>query len=190
MLRSLVVIALKEIDEEEGALEIAMSEDQILVELWAMLSIEIDMEELSLEERLCNSMDEVEASHLFVTNFWIEADHLRMIKSLNKAKCVTNSWEIDIATGFVWLWFDSKLQVVTLIDNILTQDVEAFAVTLECSNGIFTCICLCAFAATPADIDLCAKVNREINIAHHFAQCISTDIAIIRCECTIFEDWV
>ncbi len=73
-------MAFQEINKEEGGFEIAMAEDEILIVLWTVLTIEIDMEELSVPERLRDSVNKVESGHLFVSNFWINANKFWTIK--------------------------------------------------------------------------------------------------------------
>ncbi len=75
-------------------------------------------------------MYKVEVSHLLVSNFWIESNHLWVIEHLNETKSVTNCWKEDISTWLIWLWFDCKLNVITIVDYILPKDVEAFCITL------------------------------------------------------------
>jgi hypothetical protein len=66
-------VALKKINQEECGFEIAVAENEILIVLWTVLAIEIDMEELSMPERLRDSVYKVKASHLFVANLWIKS---------------------------------------------------------------------------------------------------------------------
>jgi hypothetical protein len=98
------------------------------------------MEELALEERLCDAMNKVQTGHLLMPYFRVKADHLGVSKSLNKSECVPNRWKINITTRFIWLRFDGKLEVVPLIDHILPKDVKSFAITLKSNDRIFTCI--------------------------------------------------
>ena len=134
-----------------------MTEDEILIVFRTMLTVEINVEQLALPESLRNSMNKVESSHLLVTNLWVNSDHLWVIQGVDEGERVADCWKEDISTRLIWLRFDSKLNVVALIFYITTQDIEAFAITLECNIGILRAIRLCAFTAAPANINLCAK---------------------------------
>ena len=43
---------------------------------------------------------------------------------------MADSRQEDIAAWFIWLWLDRKFNLVTLVDDILTKDVEALFVAL------------------------------------------------------------
>ena len=53
-----------------------MTEDQVLIKLRTMLTIEVNVEQLSVPERLRDAMDEVQSGHLLVANLWIQAHHV------------------------------------------------------------------------------------------------------------------
>ena len=135
-------------------------------------------------------MNKVQVSHLFVAHLWIKSNHLRMIEHFNEPKCMADRWKEDISTWLIWLWFDCKLNVITLIDHILTKDVKAFCITLKGHIGILGAFRFSAFASSPADINLCTQINSQIDIAHRFANCKATDIAIVTCQRSIFKNWM
>ena len=134
-----------------------MSEYEILIVLWTVLTIEVDMEQLSLPQCLSNSMDEVEASHLFVTNFRVQANEFWTVECVNECHCVTNCWQEDISTRFIWLWFNCKLNVVSIVYNEIAENVECFTEALHCNIAIFSCIRFSTLTAAPTDICFCAK---------------------------------
>jgi len=52
---------LKQVDEEESAEQVAMAEDQVLVELDATLAVQVDVEQLARPQCLGDAGGDVEA---------------------------------------------------------------------------------------------------------------------------------
>jgi hypothetical protein len=52
---------LKKVDQEEGAEQVAVAEDEVLVELDAALAVQVDVEQLAGPQRLGDADGDVEA---------------------------------------------------------------------------------------------------------------------------------
>jgi hypothetical protein len=86
------------------------------------------VEQLAGIKRLSDSGGEVEARHLLVSSFWVQTNHLWVVKGLNESKRVTNGWQQNVATWLVWLWLNRKLDSVVLVNHVLTEQVHGLAV--------------------------------------------------------------
>ena len=72
---------LEQIDEEERAQQVAVTEDEVLVELRPVLTVQVDVEELAVPQRLSDAVDEVHAGHLLVADLRVQSDHLMMLEA-------------------------------------------------------------------------------------------------------------
>src|ERR1035438_3644653 len=77
-----------------------------------------------------------------------------MLQGTDERECVPHRREQDIATGLVGLRLNGKTNVPTLRKNIISEEVNCFAVTLESCTHVLRGIVLGAFAATPHDESL------------------------------------
>ena len=76
------------------------------------------MEEFALPQRLSDPMHKVQARHLLMANFWINANHLWIVERLDKSERMTDGWQENIAPRFIRLWLDGKLDVIALLLHI------------------------------------------------------------------------
>ena len=57
-------------------MQVAVAEDEVLVELGAALAVEVDVEQLSVPQRLRDPVHHVEVRHLLVADLGVHADHV------------------------------------------------------------------------------------------------------------------
>ena len=105
---------LEQVDQAEGADQVAVSEDEVLVELRAVLAVEVDVEELALPQRLRDAVHEVEVGHLLVPDLRVEADHLGVLEGGDEAERVADGREQDVAAGLVGLGLEREAQARSL----------------------------------------------------------------------------
>ena len=131
MARPLVAAGLEDVHHPEGAAGIPRAEAKILVVAWTVLTVQVDVKQLAVPERLGNPVREVQACHLLVSDLGIETDHLRMFELVDEGQRVSDGGKEDVATRFVRLRLDSEPHVVALLDDVPREDVEGFLVPVE-----------------------------------------------------------
>jgi hypothetical protein len=62
-----------------------VAEDQVLVELRAVLAVQVDVEQLALPQRLRDAVREVEVRHLLVPDLGVHAEQLGVLELPMKA---------------------------------------------------------------------------------------------------------
>src|SRR5690606_30674446 len=67
---AIVANILKELDQEEGVLWVHRAEAEVLIVAAWVLVVQVDMEQLAGFPSLSNTVQEVETSHLLVSNLW------------------------------------------------------------------------------------------------------------------------
>ena len=68
---------LQQVHQEERVEQVAVTEDQVLVELGAVLTVQVDVEELAVPQRLGDAVRHVQPGHLLVPDLGVEADDAR-----------------------------------------------------------------------------------------------------------------
>ena len=74
------------------------------------------MKQLTCFDGLRDDVIEIQARHLFVPNFGIHSNHLRMIERGDEAQHGARRRQIDIAARLIRLGFQCELVVITLVD--------------------------------------------------------------------------
>ena len=77
--------------------------------------VEVDMKQLACFDCLRDDVIEIQARHLFVPDFGIHANHLRVIEPGNKTEHRARRRQIDIAARLIRFGFERKLIVIALI---------------------------------------------------------------------------
>ena len=108
----------------ERASRVPGAEAQVLVVPRPVLAVEVDVEELSVPQRLGEPVREVQARHLLVTDLGVEADHLRVLQLIDERQGVSDGREEDVAPRLVGLGLDGKTHGVALFDDVGGEDVE------------------------------------------------------------------
>jgi hypothetical protein len=70
---------LQEVDQEEGVNEVAVPEDQVLVELDAPLAVEVEVEQLARPQCLGDTRGVIEARHLLVAHLGVHAHNIAVL---------------------------------------------------------------------------------------------------------------
>src|SRR6185436_18943905 len=78
--RTVVVRFFEQLNQEEQVLDRLRAKAEILIEPRALLIVEIDMKQLAGFNCLGHNVVEIETGHLFVADFRIDANHLRMFE--------------------------------------------------------------------------------------------------------------
>ena len=130
-----------------------MPEDEVLVELHAVLAVQVDVEELAVPEGLGHPVDEVQAGHLLVTDLGVEAHHLAVLERLDEGQRMSDGGQEHVAARLVGLRLEREPNVVALVDGVLAEDVEGLLEAVEGSRGeVLRRIDLGALAAAPEDV--------------------------------------
>src|SRR5690606_16465172 len=155
---------LEKVDEREGVDEVTVSKHEVLVVLDAPLTVEVDVEQLVLEECLGDASGEVEARHLLVAHLRVQADELGVVERLDEAKGVADGGQQNVAAGLVWLGLNGELDVVAVVDDVLTKDVGGLAVALERDPRVLGEVVLGTLATAPHDEGLCAELGSQVDV--------------------------
>ena len=86
------------------------AEAQILIEAAGLLIVEVDVEQLAGLDGLGDDVTEVQAGHVFVRDFRIDADHLRDDQRRDEAEVRAGRGEVDVAARLVGLGFEREPQ--------------------------------------------------------------------------------
>ena len=108
-----------------------MTKSLVLVILDSRLPIEVNVEELAGVQSLCQGVRVVQASHLLVSSFRIEANNVAIIKLRDECQSMTNGRQEDIASGFIGLGFKTDAEVVSAGLDVSRNGIEAFAVAIK-----------------------------------------------------------
>ena len=102
-------------------MQVAVTEDEVLVVLDAALAVQVDVEELALVERLRDAGGEVESGHLLVTDLGVDAEELGTLERADEGDRVTEGRQQDVAAGLVRLRLDREADVVALVGDVLRR---------------------------------------------------------------------
>ncbi len=113
-----------------------------------------------------------------------------MIERLEERQHVTGSRVVDVAARFVGLGFQRELEIILLVQNILTQEVHCLPRTLDGNDRVFGGVGLGPLAPAPEHIDLRAQLHTQVDGVHRFLQCIGAHFRVIGCKRAVLEGWV
>ena len=181
---------LEQVDGGERLQQVAVAEDHVLVVARALLTVEVDVEELVRPQRLRDAVGVVEAGHLLVADLGVDADHVGVLALVDEGERVPDRRQQDVAAGLVRLRLDREAHVVALVDRVLREHVDALAVTVERRPDVLGEVDLGALAAAPEDVDLRAELGREVHVPHDLAQRVAADRAVVAGEAAVLEDGV
>jgi hypothetical protein len=109
--RSLVAARLEDVDGPESAPSVAGAEAEVLVVPRPVLTVEVDVEELSMPERLSQAVGVVEPRQLLVTDLWVEPDHFGVLELIDEGQRVSDGGEKDVPARLVGLGLDGDLSL-------------------------------------------------------------------------------
>ena len=188
MPRPVIARPLQQVDEVEGALQVAVTEHEVLVVLDAMLAVEVDMEQLAVPERLGDAVDEVEARHLLVTDLGVEPDHLAVLQRLDEGERVSDRREEHVAAGLVRLRLEREAEAVSLVDDVPAEEVERFLETVERGAEVLGRVGLRTLASSPEHVRAGPQLGGEVDVAHDLADREAADVAVVAREGAVLED--
>ncbi len=148
------------------------------------------MEELAGFPGLGDAVHEVDARHVLVGHFGVDADHFGVVEGGDEGQHVPGGRVVDVAARFVGLGFQGKLQVIFLIEGVFAQEVHRLAAALDGIHRALAGIGLGAFAPAPEDIDLRAELHAQVNGFHRLLQGIGAHLGIVAGESAVLEDRV
>jgi hypothetical protein len=132
----------------------------------------------------------VQAGHLLVPGFGIDADHVGVFEFGDEGQGVADGGEQDVAAGLVGFGFDRDPHSVALVDGVLGQQVDSFPVPVQGGSDVLGEVDFRAFTAAPENVDLCAEFSGEVDVAHDLAQRVPAHGAVVAGEAAVFEDRV
>ncbi len=185
--RSVVTAVLHDVDGPEGAAGIAGTESQVLVVARTVLPVEVDVEQLLVPQRLCESVGIVEAGHLLVPDLWVDAHHLRVLELVDEGQRMPDGRQENVAPGFVGLRLDGEAHGVSLVEHVLAEQVEGLLVAVECGSNILGRPGLSAFATTPRDEGLRTELGRKVDVVGGLPDREAAYVAVIVGEAPVPE---
>ena len=132
-------------------------------------------------------MHEVDARHVLVGHFRVDAHHFGMIEGSDEGQHMAGGWVIHIRTRFVGLGFQCKFQAILLFKHIFTQKVYSFAGAFDRIQRILACVCFGPFSSTPKYIDFCSEFHAQVDGVHRLLESVRTHVRVVGCKCTILE---
>ena len=179
---------LQQVDERERVGEVAVAEHQVLVELDATLTVEVDVEQLPAVQRLADAVHEVQPGHLLVSGLRVDADQLGVGKRLDERQRVPDGRQQDVAARFVGLRLDREAQRIAVVGDVLAEQIKRLAVAREGGLDVLGAVVLAALPAAPQDEGLRAEFGGEIDVAQHLAQREAAHAAVVAGESAVLED--
>ncbi|MDQ1175205.1 hypothetical protein QE430_003512 [Microbacterium testaceum] len=164
-----------------------MTEDEVLVVLDAALTVEVDVEELAVVQRLGDAGGEVQTRHLLVADLGVQAHELGALERVDERDRVAERRQQDVAARLVGLGLDGEADVVALVGDVVAEQVDGLAVALERLADVLRGIVLGALAAAPHDEGLGAELGGEVEVAQHLAQRETTHLTVVRGEAAVLE---
>jgi len=180
----------QEPDQEERLLEHLRAEAEVLVVAPEKLVVEVNVEQLARVPRLGDGVHEVEAGHVLVRHFRIDADHFRVIKRGDEAEHGPGRRQVEIAARLVGLGFQGELEVVALAERVVAHEVERLAETLSGVERASAGVGLGALAPAPEDVDLRAQFHAQVYGAQRLVQGVGAHGGVVGSESAVFESRV
>ena len=168
-------------------MQVAVTEDEVLVVLDAPLPVEIDVVELAVVQRLRDAGGEVQTRHLLVADLGVQADELGPLERLDEGQRVTDRGQQDVAARLVGLGLDREADVVALVGDVVAEEVDGLAVALQRGAHILRGVVLGALAAAPHDEGLRAELGGQVQVAQHLAQGEATHLTVVGGEAAVLE---
>ena len=124
---------------------------------------------------------------MLVTDFGVHSEQFGALEGFDERDGVTDGGQQDVAAGLVGLGLNRETDVVALVCDVVTKQVESFAVALEGGANVFRGVVFCTFATAPHDEGLGAEFDAEFELAHCFAHGEATNPAVVGGEAAVFE---
>ena len=146
------------------------------------------VEQLAGVERLGELVIGIQARHLDVGGFGIDADHLRMIERGDEGQHAADGRQIEVAARLVRLRLDGELDVVALAEDVIAQEVDGLAEPLGRLDRILAGVHLDALASAPEDENLRAQLGRHVDGPHHLLRRVQAHGRVGAGEGAVLED--
>ena len=164
-----------------------MAEDEVLVELRAVLAVEVDVEQLPVPQRLGDGVDEVEVRHLLVADLGVEPDHVGVLERRDERQGVADGRQEDVAAGLVGLGLEREADAVAPVLHVAGEEVDRLAVAVERRPDVLGHVDLGALAAAPEHVGLGTELGGQVEVAHHLADGEAAHLAVVGGERSLLE---
>ena len=132
-------------------------------------------------------MHVVQPRHLLVTGLWVQAHHVGVLQLVDESNGVTDGWEQDVSAWLIRLGLDSKAQVVALVDDVLTQQIDPFLVPLERIADVLGGVHLRSFAPTPHHVGGHTELGGVVDVAPGLGDGQPSHVAVVGREGAVLE---
>ena len=164
-----------------------MAEHEVLVELHPALGVQVDMEQLAVVQRLRNSRREVQPGHLLVPDLGIDPDQLGMLQGFDEGERMAECGQQDVAPRLVRLRFDGEADSVSLVDHIVAEQVDGFAVAFERTADVLGHVVLRTLPPTPHHEGFRAQFGGKVEVAEHLADREAAHGPVVAGEAAVLE---
>src|SRR5215472_460001 len=186
--RAVVADVFEEFHEPERGFEARGTEAQILIVAPGVLIVQIDVKEFARFPGLGDSVKEIEAGHLFMSHFGVDADHLGMIERGDEAEVMAGGGHVNVTARLVGFGLQGEAITVAAVEIVFAQIIYCFAEPFDGFVRPAAGIGFDAFASTPEDKNLRAQFRAEIHGAQSFLQRVSADFRIVCGEGAVAKD--
>ena len=135
-----------------------------------MLPVQVDVEQLAVPQRLGDAVRVVHARHLLVANFGVDPDDLRVLEGVDEGERVSDGGQQDVAGRLVRLRLDREPDLVSLVQDVGRQQVQALGVPVERRPHVLGGAGLGALPAAPEDIGPRAQLGGQVQVPHHLGE--------------------
>ncbi len=186
--RPVVAALLDRVDGPERAAGVAGTEAQVLVEAGTVLTVEVEVEELAVPERLGDAVGVVEPGHLLVPDLGVEADEFGVLELVDEGESVADGGEQDVAARLVRLGLEGEPEVVALLEDVVAEDVEGLLVAVEGGPDVLGRTGLGTLAAAPGDERRGAELDGEVDVVGDLADGEPAYVAVVVGEAAVAKD--
>ena len=176
-----VVVDIQNADLVEGTTDVNGSEGLVLIELEAILVVEMDGEELLVGESVSHFVRWIEIGEDGVGAFDIDADAAWIACQEAEGDGVASGRNVGMVNGFVGLGLDGDFDLLIVVEHF----VDDFGETLDGDAGILRLADVCTFAREPEDDQLGAEDVGDVDGFLEAVFRICAGLGIIGCEAAV-----
>ncbi len=178
---------LEQVDQRERVEEVTVAEDEVLVELGAVLAVQVDVEELVVPERLRHRVGEVEVRHLLVADLGVHPHHRLVLEARDEGEGVADGRQEDVAPRLVGLRLQGEADPVAAVLDVLGEGVDRLSVTVERGAQVLGHVHLGTLPAPPEDVGGGAELGGQVEVAHHLPEGEAADLPVVGRERPLLE---
>jgi hypothetical protein len=167
---TVIPAGLQGVDDPERAARVPGAEPQILVVARSVLPVQIDVEQFAVPHRLRDRVRVVQPGHLLVPDLGVHPDHVLVLQRADERQRVAERGQQDVAARLVRLGLDGEPDVISLLYDIRTKDVQPFRIPRQRGADVLGGTGLGALAAAPEDVRAGAERRGQVEVPHHLGQ--------------------